>query len=78
MAGEMRLQRVGMCPTASGEGSLSPRRNWGRGAVSPVISHGNAVFDEILCKWGEGRRGGWRAAGAAAFPWPQLSSRPST
>lgn len=36
--------------------SLSPSRNCHRESLSPVISR-----DEILCKWGEGSRAGWRA-----------------
>lgn len=35
----------------------------------PVISHGSTVCDEILCKWGAGSRGRWRAV-----PWVLLHS----
>lgn len=41
--------------------SLSSSRNWHRESLSPVISQGSKVCDEILCKWGEGSRAGWRA-----------------
>lgn len=68
-----------MCPAGLDRGSGSPSLSREQHGGS-VISHGSTVFGEILCKWEGGEQGRMEgsAVGAAVFPQPQLSPRPST
>lgn len=54
----MCLQCLGTCPAAS---DALPEQKLSQNSVSPVISPGSTVRDDVLCKCGEGSRGGLRA-----------------
>lgn len=76
-AGEMYLWCLGTCSAATDGGWLSQSRNWHGDFMSPLVSHGSMDCAEVLCKWGERSRGGWRAVlwvllcpKGSALPWP--------